>query len=108
MSSFEQLSKWWDQRDASFFKQHLDRYAHIRQPFHDECRGEFWSLGEHDKDRRRIILWRLAPGHPEYAQYKEQVFKMPFLADETVEDRDDILLPLIDRVMQDEHARGNI
>lgn len=100
--------------DIQFFKDHPDRYAHIRLPrrvlektqqraihYVEECRGEFWSLGEHDKDRRRILLWRMPEDHPLYNHSKATILKIPFLAfaDETIEDRDDILLPIIREIM---------
>ena len=67
----------------------------------DEMRGEFWSLGEHDKDRRRIILYRLPEGSPFYDPKKPMIMKIPFLlfSDETVEDTDLILLPIIHDIM---------
>ena len=89
-----------DNSDKNFFCQHLDRKAHIRLPFENECAGEFWQMGEHNRTRRRILLCRCdAQGQflPE-----GRVMKIPFLlfADETVEDRDDILLPIIQEIMQ--------
>ncbi len=100
--------------DALFFAQHPDRYAHIRKPvkvlarnqqravgYVDECEGEFWSLGSHDLKRRRIILWRVPPDNVHYDPIKPQILKIPFIlfGDETVEDRDDILLPIIHEMM---------
>ncbi|HSV26178.1 MAG TPA: hypothetical protein VLJ17_24530 [Xanthobacteraceae bacterium] len=96
-----------DVDDIHFFKDHPDRKAHIRVPakqryvdkqravhFGDECEAEFQSVGSHDKARRRIILLRsdhrgnLFPGN--------RILKIPFLlfADETVEDTDEVLLPI--------------
>lgn len=101
--------------DAQFFQQHPDRKTRIRPPgrvlakdrqravrYVDECEGEFWSLGEHDKSRRRIILTRVdARGNtlPE-----NRVLKIPLLAfaDETIEDRDDVLIPLLAGIMADQ------
>lgn len=103
--------------DAQFFAQHPDRYAHIRMPklilAHDprtrrvryvlECSGEFWSLGPHDKSRRRIICWRVPKDNVYYDPDKPQILKIPFLtyADETIEDRDDVLLSIVHQVMMD-------
>lgn len=102
--------------DAQFFTDHPDRYAHIRVPrqmlvrdrqrgvrYVPESEGEFWSLGAHDKDRRRIILWRVPESHQSYDPKEVKILKIPFLlfADETVEDRDNILLPIIHRIMTD-------
>ena len=100
--------------DAQFFAQHPDRYAHIRMPklvlertlqravrYVEECQGEFWSLGEHDKSRRRIILWRVPRDNAFYDPDNPQILKIPFLAfaDEAIEDRDDVLLPIVHEVM---------
>ena len=100
--------------DAQFFAQHPDRYAHIRMPklvptrttqravrMVPECEGEFWSLGPHDKSRRRIILWRVPKDNVYYNPDNPQILKIPFLAfaDESIEDRDDVLLPIIHEIM---------
>lgn len=102
--------------DAQFFVDHPDRQAHIRLPTSkprinrqrgvdivEECAGEFFSLGEHRKDRRRILLWRLPKNNPYYDPEKQQILKIPFLAfaDESIEDRDDILLPIIHKIMEE-------
>ena len=102
--------------DAQFFADHPDRQARIRLPrlermidqqrrvaYVEEARGEFFSLGPHDKTRRRIILWRVPADNPFYDPKKRPLLKIPFLAfaDETIEDRDDVLLPIIDGIMRD-------
>ena len=102
--------------DAQFFAQHPDRYARIRMPrkvlvrdrqrgvhYEDECRGEFWSLGLHDKSRRRIICWRVPKDNMYYDPDRPQILKIPFLAfaDEEIADRDDVLLPIVHQVMAD-------
>jgi hypothetical protein len=103
-------------QDAQFFQQHPDRQARIRKPgkvlvkdrqrgvrYEDEMHGEFWSLGPHEPDRRRVIVYRVPPGNPMYDPEKPQLLKIPLLlfADETIEDRDDILLPEVHRIMTD-------
>jgi len=60
------LSKWFDAADKIFFQKYPDRFSHIRKPHSDECQGEFWSLGDHDRKRRRIILWRVPPDNAFY------------------------------------------
>lgn len=100
-------------QDAQWFTDHPDRQSHIRPPvktlhidkqratrYLDECEVEFQSLGEHKKDRRRILLYRI--GVPPQ-DGKLPILKIPFLlfADETVEDRDDILLPIIHELMKE-------
>lgn len=105
--------------DEQFFTQYPDRQAHIRIPrmvpaidkqrrvkMVEECQGEFWSLGEHDKSRRRILLWRVP--HDRWHLIKNHdgktvsIMKVPFLAyaDEEIADRDDVLLPILDEVMK--------
>ena len=91
---------WIDKQDVGFFFDHPDRHAHIRAPFGDEMKGEFWSLGEHQRDRRRVLLWRVPQDNPYYRQDRS-FLKIPFLlfSDETVEDRDDVLLPILHEMM---------
>ena len=106
--------------DSQWFGQHPDRQSHIRNPikilvtdkqrgtrYVEENEGEFFSLGDHDKDRRRILLWKVPPDNVFYDPKKPAILKIPFLlfSDETVEDRDDILLPILDEIMR--NARGN-
>lgn len=101
------------QSDAHFFADHPDRSAHIRRAFRGECEGEFWSLGDHDRGRRRIILWRVPEGNPHYAELtrlsagKVPLFKIPFLAfaDESIEDDDKVLLPIVQQLMAEAAAR---
>jgi hypothetical protein len=101
--------------DGQWFADHPDRAAHIRKPilvletdpkthltrYLPECDGEFWSLGDHNKDRRRILLWRVPKDNVFYDPRKPQILKIPFLlfSTETVEDRDDVLLPIIEDIM---------
>ena len=91
---------WIDKQDVGFFFDHPDRQARIRSPFGDEMKGEFWSLGEHQKDRRRVLLWRVPQDNP-YYRNDRSFLKIPFLlfADETVEDNDAILLPILHEMM---------
>ncbi len=103
-------------QDSQFFTQHPDRQAHIRKPefkpvrdkqgavrYLDEEELAFRRLGPHQKERRRILLYRVPADNPLFNPVERQILKIPFLAfaDETIEDRDDILLPLIHRIMMD-------
>ena len=101
--------------DGQWFTDHPDRAAHIREPrktieieqrthltqVMSECDAEFKSLGNHKTERRRILLWKVPKDNVYYDPNKPQILKIPFLlfSDETVEDRDDILLPLIHEIM---------
>jgi hypothetical protein len=70
---------------------------------------EFQSLGPHDKDRRRIIAVRSDHrGAQMKYQEKNTILKIPFLlfSDETVEDRDDILLPIVYEIMAGAAEQG--
>lgn len=104
-----------DDDDKRFFAQHPDRQAHIREPkmvlevdkqratrYVPECDWEFTTLGPHKKGRRRIMLWRVPATNPYYDPDKRPLLKIPFLAfsDETIEDRDDILLPILHEIME--------
>ena len=107
-----------DDPDVQFFKQHPDRRARIRVPgkvayknkqravqILDESEIEFRSLGPHHFSRRRIVVYRTPSDHPSHPNH---LIKIPFLlyADETVEDRDDILMPLVHQVMERERKKG--
>jgi hypothetical protein len=104
--------------DAQFFTQHPDRQTRIRLPvkevhrdpqravrYLDECELQFRSLGQHDIRRRRIVIYRLSADHPTHPNH---LLKIPFVlfADETVEDRDDVLLPLVHQFMVREVNKG--
>jgi hypothetical protein len=91
--------------DAEFFTTYPDRRSRIRKPWLDqfgacENEAEFRSLGPHDYDRRRIIVWRAhsMPG----ARLSDKLLIIPFLlfSDEAVSDTDATLLPIIDEIMQ--------
>lgn len=91
-----------DNSDKRFFEQNPDRQAHIRLPYKDECAGEFWQLGDHQRTRRRILLWRVPKDNPFREQLKEPILKIPFLAfsDENIVDSDAVLLPIVDEIME--------
>jgi hypothetical protein len=103
--------------DIQFFRQYPDRRARIRLPhkqthidgqravrYLDEQELAFRQLGPHDVRRRRIIVYRVPADHPTHANHLMQI---PFLlfADETVEDDDKTLLPLIHQLMMEAAAR---
>ncbi len=103
--------------DIQFFKDHPDRKARIRLPqkqthinrqravrYLSEQEMAFRQLGPHDVKRRRIIVYRVPGDHPTHANHLMQI---PFLlfADETVEDRDDVLLPIVHQLMMEAAQR---
>ena len=87
---------------ADYFRRKPGRKAHIRKAFAGENEAEFRSLGPHETSRRRILLTRVDFEHKFLPDNK--VLKIPFLvfADETVEDRDEVLMPIIDEIMYGE------
>jgi hypothetical protein len=107
--------------DEEFFTTHKDRQSRIRLPskiltktkqramtYQEECELEFLQLGPHNRNRRRILVWRVPSDSPWFNPSKPPLLKIPFLlfADETVEDRDDVLLPMLHEIMMD--ARGKV
>lgn len=98
--------------DSGFFIDHTDRKAHIRRPYKGECECEFWSLGPHERGRRRIILWRVPDDNPMLPPKWREInqvplLKIPFLAfsDENIEDTDAVLLPIVHTIMTEVAAR---
>lgn len=106
MPEHKALSVVFDNSDKVFFAAHPDRSAHIRLPHLDECRGEFFNLGEHNRARRRILLWRVPRDNPFYEKMRQPILKIPFLSfsDESIEDTDDVLLPIIHTIMTEAKA----
>lgn len=100
--------------DEEFFAAFSDRQVRIRKPelvqhrdqqrsvrYLDECELEFRSLGGHDRNRRRIIVWRVPEGNPWYDPAQRKLLKVPILlfSDESVEDSDAVVLPILYEVM---------
>jgi hypothetical protein len=86
--------------DETFFADHPDRKYRIRLPASDaEFHFEFETLGPHESDRRRIIVARVPPGLA--MVFHLTLMPIPFLAfaDETIEDRDDIIGPIFKGIM---------
>jgi hypothetical protein len=99
-----------DNSDKMFFENHPERQAHIRLPFQGEAAGEFFALGDHERTRRRILIWRIPKDSPYYHPVKQPILKIPFLAffDETIEDTDEILMTIIATIMQEQAATQGI
>ena len=85
--------------DEQFFADHADRLCHIRPVRKREQNSEFMTLGPHDRERRAILVWKVPKGHPFGAG---RIIRIPFLkfADETIEDDDRVLMPLLDQIMK--------
>jgi hypothetical protein len=87
--------------DRIFFRRHADRRLRIREPKGDEYLREFRGFGMHDESRRRVIVSRLAAG--QMRRFNIDFLRIPFLlfGDEMVEDRDDVLAPILKEIMMD-------
>ncbi len=85
--------------DVQFFADHSDRNFRIRQPIALEFVSEFLTLGPHQANRRRILVSRVDERRARH--FGTRFARIPFLlfADETVEDRDDILEPLFKEIL---------
>lgn len=104
MTGSKALAKLWEQTDRTYFRRFPDRRYHIRNAYEGENEGEFQSLGSHEENRRRIILCRVnAMQEPLLYNGKEVVQKLLFLAfaDESIEDDDDVLFPIVRDIMSD-------
>jgi hypothetical protein len=84
-----------------FFKEHEDRRLRIREPIDWEYQNEFRQFGMHEEARRRVIVARIPAGMAK--RYIVDFMRIPFLlfADETVEDTDEVLAPILDKIMKD-------
>ncbi len=105
MTNPRELARLFEKSDREYFKTYRDRKTHIRKCFMGEYESEFQTLGYHERDRRRILLTRVDYERKPLPDNK--VLKVPFLlfGDETVEDRDDILLPILEEIMLTAKAR---
>ncbi len=102
MANPSELARLFDKHDREYFAQYPDRKTHLRKTYKGEQEAEFQQLGWHLRERRRILLTRVDFERKPLPDNK--VLKIPFLpfADETIEDRDDVLLPILEQIMQKE------
>ena len=102
------LAKLWERTDGTYFRRYPDRFFHIRNAYKGECAGEFWTLGYHEENRRRIILCRV--DHMMKPIPDNKILKIPFLAfaDESIEDTDDNLFPIVRDIMADALKRETL
>lgn len=84
--------------DKEWFRRFPTRKVRIRSPAMGEATDEFRSLGPHEPSRRRMIVIRVPDG-----QFRGTLMRIPFLAfaDETIEDSDEVLLPIVHGIMLD-------
>lgn len=112
-------------QDAQFFADHPKRQARIRVPEAGHVEADrmgsktlhlaeeemaFRQLGGHDPKRRRILVWRIPKDNPVYDPKMPKLLKVPFLlfADETVEDNDEMLLPILHEIMMEAQAKEEV
>lgn len=102
MANQSELDRLFTKQDREFFAQFPDRMAHIRRCYKNECEAEFQSLGYHIRERRRILITRVDFERNPLPDNK--VLKIPFLVyqDESIEDDDKVLLPIIENLMRAE------
>jgi hypothetical protein len=86
--------------DVQFFLEHPKRQLHIRKARPGERAEDFATLGFHLAERRRIIAWKVPQGARIGAG---EILHIPFLqfADETIEDTDAFLLPILHQIALD-------
>ncbi len=108
MTDSKVLAKLWEKADGTYFRRYPDRRYHIRNAYKGECAGEFWTLGPHEENRRRIILCRVDAMQEPLPD--DKVLKIPFLAfaDESIEDDDDMLFPIVRDIMADALKREKL
>jgi hypothetical protein len=87
-----------EEPDARWFARFPQRLTRIRSPGPGEAATEFATLGPHNTDRRRVLILRMPDG-----PFKGKLMPIPFLlfGDETVENEDAVLLPIIREIMGD-------
>ena len=105
-----------DAGDARFFSENPERYYHLREPARagyvvidkqraahvaDEMEAEFLALGAHDKERRRVLVWRVGPDNPFYNPDRPPLIKVPIILFDGEEciDSDDYLGPILHHIM---------
>ena len=89
--------------DPVWLRQRPKRQARIRAPAPGEFDQAWRMLGMHNTDRRRVLVWRVPKSNPHRGMVPDGLMRLPFLAlaDESIEDDDGILLPILDGLMKD-------
>lgn len=92
--------------DVVWFRLLPARQARIRKPAGDEFESAWRLIGMHNADRRRVLVWRVPADNPGRFMVPDGLMRIPFLvfSDETIEDRDDVILPILDGIMRDAEA----
>jgi hypothetical protein len=89
--------------DVRWFMKHRHRCSRIRASEKGEAENDFLRLGDHDRERRRMIILRIPDG-----PHHGALIWMPVVlySDETVENTDEVLMPIVHEFMQE--ARGEL
>lgn len=76
--------------DAIWFRLRTKRHYRIRLPAAGEFAASYQQLGDHQAERRWVIVWRVPNGNPGRAMVPDGLMRIPFLlrSDESVEDSD--------------------
>lgn len=90
--------------DRVWFNEHSARKLRLRPPVEGEYVNEFRQFGMHEEGRRRVIVAKIPAGMAK--RHMVDYMRIPFLlfADETVEDTDEVLAPILDKIMKDAAA----
>ena len=89
--------------DVRWFKQLPRRQTRIRVPAPGEFSASWLAMGDHDATRRRVLVWRVPKNNPGRKLIPDGLMRIPLLlrADESVENDDKVLLPILDGLMRE-------
>jgi hypothetical protein len=89
--------------DVRWFKQLKLRQTRIRVPVPGEFSASWPATGDHDATRRRVLVWRVPKNNPGRKLIPDGLMRIPLLlrADESVENDDKVLLPILDWLMRE-------
>ena len=88
--------------DLRYFTQLPKRQTRLRTPAPGEFVTSWRLLGDHQPDRRRVLIWRVPADNPGRRLIEDGLMRIPILlrSDETVENDDATLLPILDAQMR--------
>ncbi len=88
--------------DVRWFRQRTRRNYRIRQPTEMEFDASFKQLGDHQVDRRRVIVWRVPSGNAGRRMVADGLMRIPFLlrSDESVDDSDEACERIMREIMK--------
>lgn len=96
--------------DVVWFRQRAKRQCRIRLPAGTEFAAAWRYLGDHNADRRRVLVWRVPKDNPGRSIVPDGLMRIPFLAlaDETIEDDDAVLLKILGEIMRDAEQQESV